>query len=107
MVDVFIFVFVWYSCNDFHTIISVAEILSPMEKLLKIVLTQNGFLNARFNTFMYYLICLRDFVWFDLLLILCKMTLQFLSMKLEAVNSRLSMSPSIECFPSKEVSLST
>ncbi|KAK7347223.1 hypothetical protein VNO80_21750 [Phaseolus coccineus] len=28
---------------------------------------------------------------------------QFLSMKLEAVNSRLSMSPSIECFPSKEV----
>ncbi|CAJ1943987.1 unnamed protein product [Sphenostylis stenocarpa] len=28
---------------------------------------------------------------------------EFLSMKLEAVNSRLSMSPSIECFPSKEV----
>ncbi|KAG4929977.1 hypothetical protein AAZX31_17G092300 [Glycine max] len=28
---------------------------------------------------------------------------EFLSMKLEAVNSRLSMSPTIECFPSKEV----
>ncbi|KAK7389003.1 hypothetical protein VNO78_23834 [Psophocarpus tetragonolobus] len=28
---------------------------------------------------------------------------EFLSMKLEAVNSRLSMSPSIQCFPSKEV----
>ncbi|BAT76634.1 Transcription factor [Vigna angularis] len=28
---------------------------------------------------------------------------EFLSMKLEAVNSRLSLSPSIECFPSKEV----
>jgi len=35
------------------------------------------------------------------------MTLQFLSMKLEAVNSRLSISPSIESFPSKEVSLPT
>ncbi|XP_014507075.1 transcription factor BHLH094 [Vigna radiata var. radiata] len=28
---------------------------------------------------------------------------EFLSMKLEAVNSRLSISPSIECFPTKEV----
>lgn len=31
---------------------------------------------------------------------------QFLSMKLEAVNSRLNMNPAVECFPSKEVSLS-
>ncbi|XP_020231076.1 transcription factor BHLH089 isoform X1 [Cajanus cajan] len=29
--------------------------------------------------------------------------IEFLSMKLEAVNSRLNLSPAIECFPSKEV----
>ncbi|XP_029129881.1 transcription factor BHLH089 isoform X2 [Cajanus cajan] len=32
-----------------------------------------------------------------------KRQIEFLSMKLEAVNSRLNLSPAIECFPSKEV----